>query len=370
MRRFEIFTAAAGLLLSTTIGAGVFALPYLAERSGWGTVFGYLALLSVIVIFAHILYFKVLETTNARRRLVGLVGEHLGSRMTPTAIIAVVGGLLFSLVAYLVLAGEFVRFIVPTAGGVGSVAVFWLAATLPILGSLGVLVGLELAIAVLMVVMILGIFLFGGDVASLARFDVVNFSHLLLPFGAVLFSLAGWTAVEPIFDYVRRKRKDGVNLPAALATGTAMAAGLYALFVLGILTSTGVITPDTISGLTAWPFWKTALLGLLGIFAIWTSYVPIGLEIKDLLIQDLRWPRSAAAAFVVFAPPVLVASGIGFLAAVGLAGGVFLSVQYLLILLVARRVLRPGRGTRLAIDVSVVAFIAAALYEIYYFLVR
>ncbi|MEK7174646.1 MAG: hypothetical protein AAB759_03235, partial [Patescibacteria group bacterium] len=358
------------------------------------TVFGYLALLSVIVIFAHILYFKVLEKTNERRRLVGLVGEHLGSRMTPTAIIAIIGGLLFALVAYLVLAGEFVRFIVPTAGGVGSVAVFWLAATLPILGSLGVLVGLELAIAVLMVVMILGIFLFGGDVASLARFDVVNFSRLLLPFGAVLFSLAGWTAVEPIFDYVWRKRKDGVypvggrpaegaattasgrsasngvNLPVALATGTAIAAGLYALFVLGILTSAGVITPDTISGLTAWPFWKTALLGLLGIFAIWTSYVPIGLEIKDLLIQDLRWPRSAAAAFVVFAPPALVASGIGFLAAVGLAGGVFLSVQYLLILLVARRVLRPGRGTRLAIDVSVVAFIAAALYEIYYFLVR
>ena len=138
-----------------------------------------------------------------------------------------------------------------------------------------------------------------------------------------------------------------------------------------IFASAGKITEDTLSGLTNWPRWKLNLLGLLGLFAIWTSYLPIALEIKNSIEKDLRWSRIASLALVVFVPLVLIAVGFNnFSAVIGLVGGVFLAFQYLFIIWVSKKVLVLSWPKRILANLLILVFLLVAFYEVYYFVVK
>jgi hypothetical protein len=98
---------------------------------------------------------------------------------------------------------------------------------------------------------------------------------------------------------------------------------------------------------------------------LWTSYVPILLAARNALRIDAAWPGMLSDAIVLFAPILLVAVGIrDFLSVVSVAGGVFLGLQYVLILLIARRALR-ARGVTFIFPA--LAFAGAALYELWSF---
>ena len=187
------------------------------------------------------------------------------------------------------------------------------------------------------------------------------------PFGHVLFALAGWTAVYPLYE-VSKKRK---NLIYPLLFGTGVSVVIYLFFVLGVTSGASSITPDAISGLTDWPKWQIDLLAVLGLFAIWTSYGPIGLEIRNSFEKDLRVPRSVSFSAVLFVPLILIWLGFNnFLETVGLVGGVFLAFQYLLIVLVSRKVLALKGFKRIVSDLVILIFALAIVYEIYYFVIR
>jgi hypothetical protein len=156
---------------------------------------------------------------------------------------------------------------------------------------------------------------------------------------------------------------------AGLVGGTALSAIVYVLFVLGIFSSTGTVTPDTLSGLTDWPGWKLSLLGVLGLFAIWTSYVPIGLEIRGAFERDLKWSPKTSLLLVLFIPLTLLALGLSdFTRAVGLAGGLFLALQYVFILLLGLKRTAMAVSLRLVSYVLLLVFSGVAVYEIYRFI--
>lgn len=371
MNGIQRFWRGAGLVAATTIGAGMFSLPYVFHRAGWLLGIFYVMGLSVAVIVSHALYWRVLSTNHEKNRLLGLTRERFGRPVFNAALVVLVGGLVLALVVYLILANDFLQLLAPSLNSYVGLIGFWVTSSLPIVLNLRKLIGLELAGTVFMVAVIFYIFS-GADLSSpslySAPFDVSNF---FLPFAPLLFSLAAWTVVEPLYDY-QKKYRDGRVVPwGVLIAGTALAAALYLFFVLGILGSTSAITPDALSGLVHWSRLKLALLGGLGLFAIWTSYIPIGLEIRNLLEKDLRWRKGVSLAAVFVAPILLLAVGLkDFLTAVGLVGGVFLSLQYVLIIAIAGKVLAiKGRSRFFLITLSAI-FVAAAVYEIYRFVLH
>lgn len=367
MSKAKIVLWSLGLMAATTIGAGLFALPYVFKESGWFSGFFYLIAISGFLMVAHRLYWRVLEAAPEENSLLGLANKFLGTRVFYPSFLIVVGGLLLALVIYLILAHRFLALIFPGNGFLG-VLVFWLLSSLPILFRLRRLVLSEIIGGACMALLIMFIFLNVIGSANGTSVPLVNLKNFFLPFGAVIFSLAGWTAIEPVFRY---QKKAGVRAPQALGWGTACAALLYAIFTVAIVNSTDHITPDTFSGLAGWPYWKLQLLGWLGLFAIWTSYVPIGLEIKNSLQKDLRWPARLAIACVFFAPPLLIFLGFNnFIEAIGVAGGVFLSLQYLLIALIAKRVLRFTKQENFFVACIAALFLTGMLYELFVFVFR
>lgn len=372
MGKRSVLFGSAGILAATTLGAGIFALPYAFQESGWLTGLFYLLALGCLIVFVHSLYWRTLSFVHEKQRLLGLTERYMGKWGHAFASAAIIGGLILALVVYLILAGQFIALLFPSSGGALGTLAFWIIGSLPLMVSVRWLAGLESLAAVLMAALIIVIFISsGGAMGESLEIPAVNFKHILFPFGIVLFSLAGWTAIEPMYEY--GKKSGGIlRRPLGVfALGTGAVVLLYLLFVQGVFNSTSVITPDTVSGLLSWPLWKLKLLGALGLFALWTSYVPISVEIKNSLEKDAQLPKEWGLITAVGAPILLFALGLtSFIDAIGLAGGVFLGLQYVCILFVSRKVLPLGNAARLFANLAIVVFVLAALYEVYHFAIK
>lgn len=368
--RIKLFTTATLFIIGTTLGAGVFALPYVFSVAGWGTALFYFFLALALVVFSHILYFRVLGFHNQRHRLLGLVHLHLGATPARLAFLAIILGLVFTLVAYLLIIPQFVLLVFSGVPFLFSVIFFWLAGSLPLVLRLRRLVGIEMAATVFLLGVVVAVFFyspqffFSGPVFT-------GWNNAFFPFAPLLFALAGWTSVEPIFDLYRRKHSaEPRHFPVSVFFwGTFLTGVFYLLFVLAMSgLSETVFSPVDFSGITA-PGLRF-LIALFGIFAILTSYLPIGLEIEQAVHVDLRKRRSISVLFVIFLPLFLVFAGLrDFLSVIELVGGVFLTVQYLLILLVARTALPLSYIWRRVIDLAVTVFAGAAIYQFWNFFI-
>ncbi len=370
MRGFFRACRGATVLMASTLGAGIFALPYVFERAGLLVGIFYLLIFSAVVIYVHVLYWRTLSAVKEKERLLGLTKIYLGKFGYALGFAAVVCGLMLVLVIHLILGAKFLGLFLPL-GWAGGLVFFWLLGTLPLLFKEKRVIWLETLAVVFVVAIILFIFLSAQPTRSLATLSPINFGNLFLPFGVVLFSLAGWTAIEPLYETFKAEGRSFERTSLwSIALGTAFVAVLYFIFVLAILASTPVASPDTISGISGWPYLQTALIGILGFFALWVSYLPIALEIKHALVYDLRSQKKLSLLLVIFVPILLVIFGLNnFFKVIGLAGGVFLGLEYLLIVLIGKSVLRPAGLENFILNLLALVFTAAAVYEIYYFVI-
>ncbi|HVM76677.1 MAG TPA: aromatic amino acid transport family protein [Candidatus Paceibacterota bacterium] len=366
---FEI----AGIVAAATVGDGVFALPFVFYVAGWAVGLAYLAILGLFVVVAHVVYLETLEKEGEKERLLGLAEHHFGRFGFWLGFLAIVIGLLLTLVAYLILGTNFIGLALPGVPTAYAFIVFWVFISAIALASDKELRALELTGIACTSAIIVIIFFSAWPNILFPGVPAINPQNIFLPFGAILFSLAGWTSIEPAYE-ARKKHERKSNSPwRALAMGTLFAALLYAMFASGIIGSatSAMITPDTASGLAAWPLWKKDLLAALGLLAVATVYLPISREIKNSLEKDLHWPKGSSRPLVVLLPPILIFLGLNnFLAVVGLVGGAFLSLQYLLIISVGRKSLKLNLAQGILLDLIGAVFIVAAVYSVYAFVVR
>ncbi len=354
--------------IGTTLGAGIFALPFVVNRAGWFISLVWAVGTVALIAFCQNLYARSLQGKNEHKRLLGLLQEHYGLSVARLGFIAIIIGLLLTLVIYLVLIPKFALLLFPSASQTLVSVLFWLAASIPLLFRLRRLVGVEIAATVLMVATILLLVGSAGPLTAIAQKTMAVGSDPLLPFAPFLFALAGWTAVEPIVDLTRRRNHADTLAHTAITTTTILSAALYSLFVIAILSSPYTVTPDAISGLGDWEFWKKVVLVIVGICAIATSYLPIGLEIENGLQKDLKKPRSISELIVIFFPLFLVFSGLtDFISIIELVGAVFVGVQYMCIILVAKKTVALRPFERVVADCALALFAGLALYQLVVF---
>jgi amino acid permease len=364
----ETFVGTTGILIATTIGAGIFALPHLFLQAGWAAGLGTLGVLGALVFVAHRLYASAASREGGDDHLAGMAGRTLGPWGNAMSFIAVFGGLALSLVVYIILSANFARLFAADVNGDMAMAAFWLAGSLPLVVRMRFIGAASVFGTLVMAVLIVGLWLAAPTSGGVGTVPLVP-GKALVPFGGVLFALAAWTAIPAMMTSAGGRRPVH-ELSGPLAVGTVVVVALYALFAFAILGSGWTVTPDTISGIPEATRSVALALGVLGLFALWTSYVPIALELRDSLAGTLG-SKGAATAAVAVLPIALVGIGLrDFVSVIGLAGGVFLSLQYALIMAVSRKVLRLHGLARVATDIITLAFLAAALYELYVFVLH
>lgn len=341
----------------------MFALPYLFNASGIAVGVFYLIAAAFIFTLVHLRYADLIEHTSGRHRFAGYAQLYLGRAGFWLGAIVTGLGLTLVLTAYLSLGPVFLRLLIPALGDSLNLYLFWGVGAAAILLSLNRLKNFEFLATLGMLAIILVLFGFGlgrGEVEDLPSF---NPALIFLPYGAVLFALYGRPAISSLKSYFEENNLSPRNLKKAIILGTALPAAFYLLFALGIIwLSPQGVTPDSLSGLLLAPSGVIVLIGLLGIFALWTSYFLLGLELKNILRYDFKLSPSLAALATVVAPLILYLVGLrNFIGLVTVVGGVFLATESIMVILMHHKLRgRSHKGELILIAI----FILGGLYEI------
>jgi amino acid permease len=381
----------ASLLAGTIIGAGIFALPFVFEKAGIVTCLFYLGLFGASFVLIHLMYADLILKTEGGEnlhRFPGYAKIYLGSWGFWSAILTTIIGMLFVLTVYLILSVSFINLIYPVRdfipNGVKPIGlnisdaskllIFWF------LGSAAIFLGIrrialsEFLITGGIMVIILIIFGYGlshfGKIISVPAFNLQN---IFLPYGAVLFALAGRVAIPAIINYFQKIDQPLVMVKKPIILGSLMPALVYLLFVFGILGLSETVSEDAVSGLVGHisPGILT-LIGILGFISLWSSYIVIGLDIKNALKFDLKFPKILAGLTVIVLPPLFYFWGFqSFLALVSMVGGIFIALEGIFVALMWLRAskLRPEKIifkklNPLIVYILMLIFIGGMIYEI------
>lgn len=342
----------------------MFALPYLFNTAGVLTGIFYLAGAAFVFTVVHLRYLQIIEETPERHRFAGYAGHYLGRSGFWSGAVVIGVGLTLVLTAYLILGPIFLKLMAPALGDSLNLYLFWGVGTAGILLSLNRLKNLEFLGVLAMLAIILTLFGFGlGKGAGIASLPVFNPLFIFLPYGAVLFALYGRPGVSSVRDYFETNNLPTRNLRKVIVLGTTIPAIFFLLLALGVIwLSPEGVSPDALTGILRAPSGLVALVGLLGMFAIWTSYFLLGLELKNIFRYDLKLPSWLAALIVVTAPLVLYLAGLrNFIELVAVIGGVFLAIESIMVILMHHKL----RGKRHRGELVLIAvFILGGLYEI------
>ena len=354
------YLKAGGMMLATTMGAGIFALPALLPQAGWLLVLIYALVLASLIAITHDIYLRI-RVHKLNQGLLGLISHAWGKMAFYPSFLVVIGGLLLTLLIYMILGGSFLQIIFPGLSAMQAVLLTWFLGVAPFVFGSRRILSIELAGALVMGFLVMFVLWDAPQLELVKALPIVKWQGLFLPFGVLLFSLAGWTAVEPVEDDLGLSKKLP-QLGGAMMAGTFLAVLLYALFALGVIGSGGGYGEESFVGVS-WSYGQQLVFSFLGLVLVLTSFWPIAMEVRRSFL-DTRFSKFSSNLLTFATPLVLYFAGWhSFLSVMEVTGGVFLSVQYFIIVMLGLKLLKLTNlerwGLRLLSVVFLLGMVAA-----------
>lgn len=332
----------AGLtLMGAVIGVGIFGVPYVMARAGVLLGLGYCALLGAVILFVHLFYAEVAMATKERLRLVGLTRKFLGERWQHLAAVAEIFGLYGGQVAYIIIGGEFLRTaLAPMLGGSDFFyqTAFFIALAIFTTVGLRLVAGIEAVLTGGLVVALLILLALGLPDVRMENLTRINWGDAFLPYGVILFSIAGTAAVPELEDILRGK---SLRYRRAIVWGTLIPVVLTALFGIVIAGISGAATTEqALAGLEPILGRGFVLLGVVfGFLAVVTSFIIFAVNLKATFQYDYKMHPLASWALATLPPYAVFLFGArSFIRVIGFSGSVFGGIMGILVVALFLRV--------------------------------
>jgi len=369
------FWLAVFALVGTTIGAGIFSLPYAFFKSGFFIGFLELVILTGVVLLIQLIVGEVALRTKGRKRLISYAEEYLGIRWKNAVTISVLLSGIGTLLVYIILGGRFLSVFIDTNPFWGSIVFFalWFFMVLFKPRSFG---KAEFFIGsfVLLIIVLITLFNFGYINLDNFKFEEMNVANVLLPYGIILFAITGYSVIPEMEDILGKERR---KLRSAVIWGTLIPIIIYLIFIFTIVGISGSLTSqDAISGLARALNSKTILWvgSLLGFLAIIEAALSHGVYIKETIWYDLKANKWTAWVLTGLAPLVLFLLGArNFVTIIGLVGALFFGFHAVVILLIHKKAKTSPEKSAYEICLPAFAYyligllvIFGALLEIWY----
>lgn len=301
---------AIAVLIGTTIGAGIFGLPYAITQVGFGAGIAYLLILGAMILLLNLIYGEVILRTPGDHQLTGYAKIYLGQLGKLLASLALLIGLYGALWAYLLKIGEFAALISNRPHDLLFSLIFFCLASLAILIGLRAVSLLELILVSLMLLFIFILATVGLPHMSSTnfQFSIFNSQFVFFPYGIILFALTGYSAIPEMEEVLRQ---DHGQLKKAILAGTLIPILVYLIFVFVIVGIAGPLTSeDAISGLRLFlPNWVVRFGAGLGILTMSTSFLSLGYVLREVWFRDFRLPKPSALILALLPPLVLFLLG-------------------------------------------------------------
>jgi len=327
--------------LLVPIGAGVLGIPYAVAQVGLFIGILYIIILGGIMMALNLLVGEIMVRTKGKKQLVGLAKRYLGTTGQVFMSVIIYLGLFGTLVVYIIGIGESLATIF--SGG----AFFW-STVFFLLGSIVIFIGLR-TIKKIEFLLILGVLVIVGVIAifstpyvALPHITYTNWGALLFPYGVILFAFHGTTSIPEAHSLLIHKSH---ILKKAFIYAMLIAMCIYAVFAVIVVGVTGTQTTGIATiglGLAIGP--SMLLFGnLFAVLAMGSSFLMVGVALRDSFVWDIKIPQTLASFLVCGIPFLIFLLGLRqFITAVDIVGGLFGSMEFVLLLLIYYQAKRKG----------------------------
>lgn len=329
------YLTASSILIGTCIGAGVLGIPFVAAQSGFLVTLLYISFVGGIIFFVNLFLGEVILRTKGDHQLIGYAKKYLGKDWKHIMEFAVIFQVYAALIAYMIGVGRSLSFLF--FGNFAYELVFGIFFGLVMAGLLkGGISSLKKfeKLGVLIILSLL-VFIFAWFVKDVSFYNLqgINFQHIFLPFGVVLFALMSFHAVPEVKLVLKRHEH---LFRKVLITGTVVSIIFYSLFTFVVVGSMGSETPEV----------ATLALGsifvVLGIFTMFTSFLSNGNALRENFQFDERFNKFWSWVFASLVPVGLfvlveLTDFFSFTRILGLGGVVSGGIIALLILKMIRK---------------------------------
>ncbi|MEA2098469.1 MAG: aromatic amino acid transport family protein [Patescibacteria group bacterium] len=316
---------AVSAIIGTSVGAGIFSLPFVASKSGFFLFLALIFILGFIMLILGLMYAEITLRTKNKGRLVSYCEKYLGKVGKKIAMVVTLVSLYISMLAFIIIGGKFLNAIFSNyIGGdefiYGIVIALFVSAGVYM--SLKIVNVMELLMVIFLFVAIFGIIFKGipyANVENLLTFDV---SQSFFPFGAILFSVGALSAI-PMLEHIMKKNQKKIK--NAIITGSIITVVIHILFAAVVLGVTGSATSqEALYGLSLVMKNGIVQVGLIfGVFAIATSFLIIGINLKEVFWYDYHLSEKKSWALACFVPIIVFLLGFrDFITVISIAGSV------------------------------------------------
>ncbi len=296
------FWSAVFNLVSVTVGAGIFALPYVVGKAGFLTGLALIIGVGVIMAFVSLFLAEVVLRTRGKHQLSGLANAYLGQKGKYAMFFVLFFSIYGALFAYVLGAGEILSSLFLVSAKVASWFFFIILAFLLMFDFdfftkvESIFTPLKIALAFLISIFIL---------PSIHMQNVTNFSFrsMLAPFGLILFAYLGVSAIPEMALDLKKK----VDLKKAIITGIFISGLLYALYAFAFVGAFGA-NQQEVSVLSLGRLSNNLFVFgcVFGVLTLATAFLSLGFSLKDNFILDFKESKSVAWLWVVIIPALLL----------------------------------------------------------------
>ncbi len=373
-----LFLKTFAVLIGTIIGAGIFSLPFVAQKSGFFVILIYFLLMTVASTCLLFIYGKICAATEGKHRLPGYVKKYLGERWEKAVFLIITAGITGAILAYLIIGGDFLfSFLSPYLGGSPFVysIVFWALGAFFIFYGIKSISHTELILFSVFVGIIIVFFIKAVPFLNLSYLRGIDLKHLALPYGVVLFSLWGSAAIPEIKEMFveAREKRPLAKMKKVIIAAVASSVLIYILFTFVVLGVTGPKTSQgAISGLLNVTGEGVIKLGFVfGVISCFTSFLIMGLTLKKVLWYDLGFSKNFSWFLVCFLPLILFLLGLThFVKVISFTGAVATGAEAIIIILLYRSFLNKKFSYQIhpSLYILLAVFGVGAVLEVLYFL--
>lgn len=338
---------AVSIFVGTVIGAGIFGVPYIINKSGIIAGFFYFLILGGVVLLIHLFFGEAVLRTKESCRLPGLAQKYLGTWGKVLVTISVLTGLVGALLAYLILSGDFLAILFSPYFNLSTVQfalIFWALMSYLIFRGVKLIASIELLTNIIFFLTSAIVLFFCLPRFEFHNLAALNPSNAFLPFGLILFSLIGWPAIPEIIDFFKTPQEKKKTKKTIILT-SAVAVSFYLIFTLVVLgTVGGNISQDALSSLAPFLGPKIIFLAVLAALVTLTdSILVLGLHLKNTFVCDLKLSNRLSTFVACGLPLFLFLIGFrDFIGTLGFVGTVMGVIEGMVIILIFKKAKKLG----------------------------
>ncbi len=363
MKKNPLFSSVS-IIVGTAVGAGIFGIPYVAAKAGFFICLCYIIGIALITTMVNLGYGEVILRTKEKHQAPGYANKYLGKWGKIIVSASFVVGMYGGLIAYIIGVGRFLSVIFGNWLGLTPFVysiIFLALASIAVYVGLGMIVWVEKFMVIFLGIVIIIFLVAGFPEIQIENLMTFNFAEIFLPFGVVMFALVGSSS---LYDARRVMKGHEKKFKTAIILGVIIPAVLYVIFTFVVVGVAGLDTSqDAIEGLQGYLGNSVVMIGaILGTIAMTTSFLTLGLFLKEMFILDYKINKHLAWVYVISIPFfIFIINFVTFIEVLGITGAIIGGIGNIVIIMMFYKAKKMG-NRKPEYTINIPKLVAYSLY--------